>query len=283
MAPPTPGGVLGNVRFIPLTYDSHQAESGDPYASARRLIHAVAPEWAEAPGSDLKFIRFTDGITNTLLKVVNQRPGLTKAELDREAILLRAYGKGTAVLIDREREAANHELLMRFDLAPALLARFENGMLYRYISGTPATHQDLRDRSTLLATARRLAQWHATVPCFSDSYLKTNGVIDDLFQSNGNAEKKAIDETAPGKAPPNLWTVMHKWILALPRKTQAECERQDLLLQEMKHLVDQLSQRPGLGENGVRYAYPLSFPIVPLEGSVVRPLCRLFANLHAYM
>ncbi|KAL2207370.1 kinase-like protein [Sarocladium strictum] len=255
MAPPTPGCVLGDVRFIPLTYDSNLAENGDPYASARKLIHAVAPEWAEAPGSDLKFIRFTDGITNTLLKVINQRPGLTKADLDREAILLRAYGKGTAVLIDREREAANHELLMRFDLAPALLARFENGMLYRYISGTPATHHDLRDRSTLLATARRLAQWHATVPCFSDSYLKTNGVIDGLFQTNGNAEKKAIDETAPGKAPPNLWTVMHKWILALPRKTQAECERQDLLLQEMKHLVDQLSQRPGLGENGLVFAH----------------------------
>lgn len=47
-------------------------------------------------------MRFTDGITNTLLKAVNNLPGLSKTEVDEDAILLRAYGKGTDVLIDRE-------------------------------------------------------------------------------------------------------------------------------------------------------------------------------------
>jgi hypothetical protein len=37
-----------------------------------------------------------------LLKAVNKLPGLSKAEIDEDAILLRAYGKGTDVLIDRE-------------------------------------------------------------------------------------------------------------------------------------------------------------------------------------
>jgi ethanolamine kinase len=36
------------------------------------------------------------------LKAVNKVPGLSKAEIDDDAILLRAYGKGTDVLIDRE-------------------------------------------------------------------------------------------------------------------------------------------------------------------------------------
>lgn len=247
------------MRYIPLTYDS-QSDNGEQYSSARKLILTLAPDWAETNDSSLKFVRFTDGITNTLLKVVNQRPGLTKADLDREAILLRAYGKGTAVLIDREREAANHELLMKYDLAPALLARFENGMLYRYISGTPATHQDLRDSSTLMAVARRLAQWHATVPCISDASLKINSATNGLSHANGSAEKDAVANTAPGKPAPNLWTVMHKWILALPQSTEVERERQDLLLQEMKYLVEQLSQRPGLGQNGVRDIYPLPLP-----------------------
>lgn len=39
-----------------------------------------------------------------LLKAVKRRPGYTEEQVDNEAVLLRAYGKGTEVLIDRERE-----------------------------------------------------------------------------------------------------------------------------------------------------------------------------------
>jgi ethanolamine kinase len=43
---------------------------------------------------------------------VNNLPGLSKTEVDDDAILLRAYGKGTDVLIDREsrfpRSPASH-------------------------------------------------------------------------------------------------------------------------------------------------------------------------------
>jgi len=34
---------------------------------------------------------------------VKRRPGYSEEQIDNEAILLRAYGKGTEVLIDRER------------------------------------------------------------------------------------------------------------------------------------------------------------------------------------
>lgn len=37
-----------------------------------------------------------------LLKAVKRRPGITDEQTDNEAVLLRAYGKGTEVLIDRE-------------------------------------------------------------------------------------------------------------------------------------------------------------------------------------
>ena len=37
-----------------------------------------------------------------LLKAIKKRPGADKRQIDREAVLLRAYGKGTDVLIDRE-------------------------------------------------------------------------------------------------------------------------------------------------------------------------------------
>ena len=37
------------------------------------------------------------------MKAVKRRPGISEEQLDKEAVLLRAYGNGTEVLIDRER------------------------------------------------------------------------------------------------------------------------------------------------------------------------------------
>jgi len=39
------------------------------------------------------------------MKAVNKKPGLTEQQIDDEAVLLRAYGKGTDTLIDRESKS----------------------------------------------------------------------------------------------------------------------------------------------------------------------------------
>lgn len=239
MAPAAVSTGPGHVRFIPFTYDP-----ADSRASALKLIHSIAPHWAN--DDDIEFVRFTDGITNTLLKAIHRRPGASKAEIDRDAILLRAYGNGTDILIDREREAANHELLMKYNLAPALLARFANGMLYRFVPGGVAQPKDLPDPALSKAIARRLAQWHATVPCLPDS--RNSAASIDL---TGNSSKAKIANAAPGKPIPNLWSTIQKWILALPADTDAERERQSELQKELELLVKQLSQRPGFGKDGV--------------------------------
>ncbi|GFP52737.1 hypothetical protein ACSS6W_003168 [Trichoderma asperelloides] len=244
----TSGAAHGHVRFLPVTYDN-----SDSQESALRLIQSLFPQWAK---DDIEFIRFTDGITNTLLKAVHRLPGLSKAEIDRDAVLLRAYGNGTAVIIDREREAANHELLMKHGLAPELLARFANGMLYRFVPGTVAQAKDLSDPTLIAAVARRLAQWHATVPCLPDSAIKgespaANGSSED----HDSSHKAMIVKAAAGKPIPNLWSTMQKWILALPTETEQQRERQALLQRELEEMIEKLSQRPGLGHNGLVFAH----------------------------
>ncbi|KAF5658472.1 ethanolamine kinase [Fusarium heterosporum] len=252
---------FGHVPFLDLAYNNNESDD-----SARKLILTLMPNWA-SEDSNIEFVRFTDGITNTLLKAVNHRPGMSKLDVDRDAILLRAYGHGTAVLIDREREAENHELLMKYGLATQLLARFKNGMMYRYILGRPARAQDLSEPPILSAIAQRLAHWHATVPCLSDpkhtrddrhinGKVQTNGHANGVV--NGNDEKsrqQQIDSIAPGKPPPNVWTTMQKWIFALPTDTDAQRERQTLLQEELNKIVKKLSQRPGLGKNGLVFAH----------------------------
>lgn len=244
----TSGAAHGHVRFLPITYDS-----SDSQESALRLIQSLFPQWAR---DDIDFIRFTDGITNTLLKAVHRQPGLSKAEVDRDAVLLRAYGNGTAVIIDREREAANHELLMKHGLAPELLARFANGMLYRFVPGTVAQAKDLSDPALIAAVARRLAQWHATVPCLPDSAIKGESpAAGGSSEDDDGSHKAMIVKAAAGKPIPNLWSTMQKWILALPTETEQQRERQALLQRELEEMIEKLSQRPGLGHNGLVFAH----------------------------
>jgi len=242
------------IRFIPLTYNGSESQT-----SALRLILTLRPEWEHTDGK-IEFIRFTDGITNTLLKVVNKRPGLSAEEIDNEAVLLRAYGQGTDLIIDRERETQNHELLTQFNLAPALLARFHNGMLYRFIRGAVTSPADLRRVEIWRAVARRLAEWHAVVPCLPSSReplaKEVNGSAEFEIQAPTPSKKDpalqaAIDNIAPGKPAPNVWTVMQKWIYALRVSSEAEKQRQANLQKELTRLVAEFSNRPGLGHNSV--------------------------------
>ncbi|KAM3073072.1 hypothetical protein ACMFMG_008790 [Clarireedia jacksonii] len=253
-----PGADSSKIRFIPLSYNSSESQT-----SALRLILTLRPEWERSDGK-IEFIRFTDGITNTLLKIINKRPGLTAEEIDNDAVLLRAYGQGTDLIIDRERETQNHELLMQYNLAPALLARFKNGMLYRFIRGAVTSPADLRKQSIWRAVARRLAEWHAVVPCLASVREPLSRQIDgsEQFGLTAPASSKkdpaiqaAIDNVAPGKPAPNVWTVMQKWIYALPVATDAERERQANLQKELTRLVAEFSDRPGLGSNGLVFAH----------------------------
>ncbi|EAA35875.1 hypothetical protein GE21DRAFT_923 [Neurospora crassa] len=249
------GPVEPHIRYIPFAYSSEDSE-----ATARRLVLAIRPAW-ESADSKVEFVRFTDGITNTLLKAVNKKAGLSKDEVDKEAILLRAYGNGTDLIIDRHRETQNHELLMRYGLAPELLARFENGMMYRFVQGSMTHPEDLRKPVIYKAVAKRLAQWHAVVPCITarTGHSRRNSKNTDFIvpsEALGDAEfQQIIDSVAPGKPPPNVWTVMQKWIFALPTDTEAQRERQAQLQKELTRTVAELSQRPGLGTNGLVFAH----------------------------
>ena len=48
------------LRFIPLTYNN-----ADSHTSALRLVLSLLPNWEFGEGK-IEFIRFTDGITNTV-------------------------------------------------------------------------------------------------------------------------------------------------------------------------------------------------------------------------
>ncbi|OQE30934.1 hypothetical protein PENFLA_c002G01370 [Penicillium flavigenum] len=231
-------------RYISLSY-SH----ADSQASALRLILTLNPDW-EGPGNNIEFVRFTDGITNTLLKIINLKPGLTEEQIDNEAVLMRAYGNGTEVLIDRERETKSHALLASRGLAPPLLARFKNGLLYRFIRGKPCGHQDLVSPPIWRGVARRLAQWHAVLPSSGAASAKdTSGAEIAASQDD------EITVIKPRRAGPSMWAVLQKWVLALPVTTPEQRARRLSLQAELQWVLDILDDGKGVGEDGLVFSH----------------------------
>ncbi|KAF2093066.1 kinase-like protein [Rhizodiscina lignyota] len=218
---------LAPLRRIHKQYDT---EKGDE--SVLELVLALYPEW-EKTKEHIRFLRFTDGITNNLYKAENRRPGLSQHQINEDAVLLRAYGHGTHLLIDRERECLSHSLCAENNLAPPLLARFDNGLMYKFIEGNVTSPADMRRPEVSRGIARKLGEWHAKIP----TSLITDGAKDDYAH------------ITPGKPVPNLWTVISRWIAALPSDTGVEIGRKAMLAGELPWIVKHLGNVHGVGSS----------------------------------
>ncbi|KAJ5689911.1 hypothetical protein N7462_004303 [Penicillium macrosclerotiorum] len=256
----SPNGAPPALRYIPLSYSP-----ADSQASALRLILTLLPDW-EGPGNKIEFVRFTDGITNTLLKIINRKQGLTDEQIDNEAVLMRAYGNGTEILIDRERETTSHALLASRGLAPPLLARFKNGLLYRFIRGKPCGHEDLVTPPIFRGVARKLAHWHAVLP--------TTGAGSAPSDEASVADKQSdLTVIQPRRAGSSMWAVLQRWVLALPVATPEQRARRLSLQQELQWAVGQLDDGQGIGEDGLVFSHCdlLCANVIVLPSDEARP------------
>jgi ethanolamine kinase len=223
--------------------------------SAIELVSTALPGWIDNP-DNIEIVRCTDGITNILLKVINHGDSATCMTTDDGSVLLRAYGAGTDIIIDREREIANHELLMRHGLAPPLIAKFENGIIYRFVPGIVAQPENIRTKRISLAIARQLARWHAVLPC--QPHTQSHPVADRHEAREGESRHRpdtnqrltSIYESKD-HPDPTLWNVLSRWVSVLPTATPAEAARKQILESESQNVIREFEHRHGLGVNGV--------------------------------
>ncbi|KAJ3329126.1 hypothetical protein HDU76_008565 [Blyttiomyces sp. JEL0837] len=113
---------------------------------ARTLISMVFPQWSVK--DDISLIQETDGITKCI-----HNPTKT-------SILIRTYGKGSDVLIDRNQELLNMMVLSKLNLCAPLFGRFKNGLVYGYTEGRPFSVPDMRDSHKSHLVASHMARWH---------------------------------------------------------------------------------------------------------------------------
>ncbi|XP_010852553.1 PREDICTED: ethanolamine kinase 2 [Bison bison bison] len=97
--------------------------------------------------------RFTDGITNKLVACYVE-------EDMRDCVLVRVYGERTELLVDRESEVRNFQLLRAHGCAPKLYCTFQNGLCYEYMRGVALGPEHIREPRLFRLIALEMAKIH---------------------------------------------------------------------------------------------------------------------------
>jgi len=200
--------------------------------------------------ASIKLHRFTDGITNTLIKATLSpsgdaspfRSGPAHGDPIPAPVLIRAYGKDTETLIDRRKELRAHRHLAEMCLAPALLATFENGFLYGFVEGDPCTAEDFRTRSVWRGIAERLGEWHALLDI-------------SILASDDESSAGRVKVEREEKLVPTIWTNARKWISLLGSETSLSGERNLELVRELEWLIELLGRVKGIRDRSVVFSH----------------------------
>ncbi|KAI6176617.1 hypothetical protein M3Y97_00817700 [Aphelenchoides bicaudatus] len=137
--------------MTPLTFDlsinAHNEK--DLFDQVGNLALKLRPQW---PSDSLKFNKYTNGITNTVLCVQNAS--------DDEKLVFRIYGNCTENIIDRKSELESFQLLGKYDIAPQVFCKFVNGFVVGHLPGETLTTRSVRDTEIISKVCEKLALMH---------------------------------------------------------------------------------------------------------------------------
>ncbi|KAK2526607.1 Etnk2 [Columba guinea] len=185
-------------------------DEGDVLPGALRLMRELRPGWE--PGR-VKTKLFTDGITNKLVACYTD-------EAMADAVLVRVYGRKTELLVDRETELRNFQVLHAHGCAPDLYCAFQNGLCYQFLPGIALGPSHVRDPHIFRLVAQEMARVHA-------------------IHANGSLPK------------PILWHKLHKYLTLVKTELspkvsnpslQQDVPSLEMLEHELAWMQDMLSQ-----------------------------------------
>ncbi|GME87268.1 unnamed protein product [[Candida] boidinii] len=168
------------------------------------LLLKIFPHWST--NKDKIILKhLTGGITNMLLSASIKNDETLKTE----KILVRIYGRGTNLIIDRDREFCSHLIMNAFKLAPSIHCRFNNGLIYGFLGGRSLDYCELSNKKIYPLIAQRLSQWHSII----DINLIEKSVL-KLKKFNNEINLNMTDNT--GKFFKDIWSLLEEWINIVP-------------------------------------------------------------------
>lgn len=142
-------------------------------------------------------------------------------------------------------------------MAPPLLGRFKNGLLYGFIPGQVCKAEDLAQEAVWRGVARKLAEWHALVPisAITEDEHEVDGTEDSHCGAQDAVQSLPILSLSSRRPVPNVWSVMQNWINALDVSSAEQRGQQALLQREMDRSFAELDNKNSLGEQGFVFAH----------------------------
>ncbi|KAM0424971.1 hypothetical protein ACHAPT_009772 [Fusarium lateritium] len=195
-----------------VPFVNHVFDEGDANGSSLRLSELLFPD--QDVSLDVKPL--TQGTTNGLFKVT-YRPFDSADASTHHVVLVKVYGDGTDITIDRNKELQVHQLLAENKLSSAPLARFTNGHAYQFIPGRTCSVSDMAKPSIYRGVARELARWHATLP---------------------TVEPK--DPQSSLDFEPGVWSTARKWLEAIPSQPRRSTADKGLLREQFEYITGKL-------------------------------------------
>ncbi|KAL6361126.1 hypothetical protein LRP88_04588 [Fusarium phalaenopsidis] len=192
------------VPFVNQVFDKDDAKG-----SSLRLSELLFPDAAQVE-ERLDVKPLTQGTTNG----VTYRPVDAGDASAHDAVLVKVYGDGTDITIDRNKEELKvHQLLAENNLSSSPLVRFANGHAYQFINGRTCSVSDMANPVIYRGVAKELARWHATLPI---------------------VEPK--DPQSSLEHEPSVWATAKKWLDAIPSQpTRSKADK--ALLRDQFHYV----------------------------------------------
>ena len=174
------------------------------FAQLRRLIVRVFPQWIDT--KKLEISQLTGGITNMLLSCTYDND---------TTILIRVYGHGTNLIIDRHREFISHLILNSINLAPPVFARFKNGLIYGFLSGRSLKPEELSNEALSPLIAQQLGNWHKSL-----NYKLIEEGVDKIRTLRIGARRNSVGKkkniTKKKRFISNVWELIDDWIEIVP-------------------------------------------------------------------
>ncbi|KAK6458448.1 ethanolamine kinase [Scheffersomyces xylosifermentans] len=206
--------------YLPNLIINLSENLSNDFLELKALLVKIFPTWTNKNNITLK--QLTGGITNMLLRCT--------CTDTNETVLIRVYGHGTNLIIDRHREFISHLILNSIGLAPPIHSRFKNGLIYGFLSGRSLEPNELRNPNLFPLIAQQLGNWHEKL----DYRLIQNGVeklrtfsmnLKKAKKENGKENGKDKDSSSNNgtkrkskkkKFISNIWELIEDWISIVP-------------------------------------------------------------------
>lgn len=193
--------------FLPkveVEFPTDNSSSPARFGELKRLLLKISGGWNE---EQIEVKQLTGGITNMLLSC--------KYMPTNETRLVRIYGNGTNLIIDRHREFILHLILHSLSLAPPIYCRFKNGLVYGFSPGRSLKPEEMYHENLYPLIAQQLGNWHQKL-----DYKAIDQGVEKLRDFSYNLKKLENQNYKAKKLKKkyisNIWELIEDWIDIVP-------------------------------------------------------------------